>query len=69
MIEALSQDFRIYAVDAIYDDGRSVNSRPVKTTEDATGWLDRLFEALGLTERAQATMHSGCKPTLCATEC
>jgi len=48
LIEALSRDFRIYAVDAIYDDGRSVSSRPVKTTDDATGWLDRLFDALGL---------------------
>jgi pimeloyl-ACP methyl ester carboxylesterase len=35
-------------VDAIYDDGRSVSSKPIKTTEDATGWLDRLFDALGL---------------------
>jgi pimeloyl-ACP methyl ester carboxylesterase len=48
LIKALSERFRIYAVDAIYDDGLSVNSRPIKTTEDATGWLDRLFDALGL---------------------
>ncbi len=48
LVEALSKDFRIYAVDAIYDDGLSVSSRPIKTTEDATGWLDRLFDALGL---------------------
>jgi pimeloyl-ACP methyl ester carboxylesterase len=50
IIEALSKDFRTYAVDAIYDDGRSVNSRPIKTTADATGWLDRLFDALGLSD-------------------
>lgn len=48
LAEALSRSFRIYAVDAIYDDGRSVSSRPIKTTDDATGWLDRLFDALGL---------------------
>ena len=48
LIEALSEESRIYAVDAIYDDGRSVSSRPVKTTGDAIGWLDRLFDALGL---------------------
>ena len=48
LVEALSRDFRIYALDAIYDDGRSVSSRPIKTTSDATGWLDRLFDALGL---------------------
>jgi len=48
LIEELSKDYRTYAVDAIFDDGRSVNSRPIKTTEDVTGWLDRLFDALGL---------------------
>ena len=48
IVKALSKDFRTYAVDAIYDDGRSVNAQPVKTTDDATGWLDRLFDALGL---------------------
>ena len=50
LIEELSRDFRVYAVDAIYDDGRSVSSRPIKSTEDATGWLDRLFDALALDE-------------------
>ena len=48
MIEALSKDYRTYAVDAIYDDGRSVNTKPMKTIEDVTGWLDRLFDALEL---------------------
>lgn len=48
LVEALSKEFRIYAVDAIYDDGLSVSSRPIKTIDDATGWLDRLFDALGL---------------------
>jgi pimeloyl-ACP methyl ester carboxylesterase len=47
MIGALSKDYRTYAVDAIYDDGRSVNTKPMKTIEDVTGWLDRLFDALG----------------------
>jgi pimeloyl-ACP methyl ester carboxylesterase len=50
MIPALSEHFRTYAVDAIYDDGRSVNKRPIKTIDDATGWLDGLFDALGLRE-------------------
>ncbi len=50
VIEALSQRFRTYAVDAIYDVGRSVNARPIRTAADATAWLDRLLDALGLTE-------------------
>lgn len=49
LVESLSARFRTYAVDAIYDDGLSVSARPIKTTADAVGWLDRLFDGLGLT--------------------
>jgi pimeloyl-ACP methyl ester carboxylesterase len=49
LVVGLSERFRVYALDAIYDDGRSVNTRPIKTIGDATGWLDRLFDDLGLT--------------------
>ena len=48
MIESLSVRYRTYAVDAIYDVGRSVNRRPIKTVDDATRWLDNLFDELGL---------------------
>ena len=48
LVESLSGSFRTYAVDAIYDDGLSVNARPIKSTEDAVMWLDRLFDGLGL---------------------
>jgi len=48
MIEMLSERFRTYAVDAIYDVGRSVNRRPIKTVDDAIRWLDNLFDELGL---------------------
>jgi pimeloyl-ACP methyl ester carboxylesterase len=47
IIEPLSQQYRTYALDAIYDDGRSVNATPMKTPDDVAGWLDRLFDALG----------------------
>lgn len=50
LIAALSRDFRTYAVDGIYDVGRSVPSRAMKTTEDLTGWIGRLLDALGLHE-------------------
>ncbi len=48
MIEALSQGFRTYALDAIYDDGLSVNRVPIKTPDDVSRWLDGLFDELGL---------------------
>lgn len=48
LVESLAASHRTYAVDAIYDDGLSVSSRPIKTTQDAVMWLDRLFDALGL---------------------
>ena len=51
MIEHLSRSHRTYAVDAIYDVGRSVNHRPIKTTDDACVWLDNLLDALGLDDQ------------------
>jgi pimeloyl-ACP methyl ester carboxylesterase len=50
MIGRLSERFRTYALDAIYDSGRSVPSRPTAEIADVTGWLDRVFDALGLTD-------------------
>jgi pimeloyl-ACP methyl ester carboxylesterase len=47
-IKALSKDNRTYAVDNIYDCGRSIYSRDLKTPEDFVQWLDELFTALGL---------------------
>jgi pimeloyl-ACP methyl ester carboxylesterase len=50
-IEALSESYRTYAVDNIYDFGRSVFTRPLKTPEDFVRWLDELFDALDLKDR------------------
>lgn len=47
-IEALSREYRTYAVDNIYDCGRSIYSRDLKTPEDFVQWLDELFTALNL---------------------
>ncbi len=48
LVADLAETFRVFAVDAIYDDGRSVNTRPIKTMDDATAWIDHLLDALGL---------------------
>jgi pimeloyl-ACP methyl ester carboxylesterase len=47
-VEALSQDFRVHAVDGIYDYGRSVYTRFIDTPEDQARWLDELFNGLEL---------------------
>ena len=51
VIEALSEDFRTYAVDNPYDFGRSMGTRPGASTADYIDymkWLDELLDALGL---------------------
>ncbi|NIM47976.1 MAG: alpha/beta fold hydrolase, partial [Gemmatimonadales bacterium] len=47
-IEALSEQYRTYAVDIIGDFGRSVYTRPIESAADYVTWLDELFDALGL---------------------
>lgn len=47
-IESLSKDYRVFAVDNIYDNGRSIYSRPIENPEDYVQWLDELFIELGL---------------------
>ena len=50
-IEALSRHHRTYALDNIYDYGRSVYTRPIKNGEDFARWLDGLFRALALDDQ------------------
>jgi pimeloyl-ACP methyl ester carboxylesterase len=47
-IEALSENYRTYAVDNINDFGRSVYTRPISSPDDLVNWLDELFGALEL---------------------
>jgi len=47
-IEALSSRYRTYAVDNIYDYGRSVYTKPIESADDFVNWFDELFTALGL---------------------
>jgi pimeloyl-ACP methyl ester carboxylesterase len=50
-IEALSQQFRVYALDNIYDCGLSVYKKAFRTPDDFVAWLDHVFTALYLRER------------------
>jgi len=47
-IKALSEQYRVYAVDNIYDFGRSINTKNIKSSDDMMNWLDELFTALDL---------------------
>jgi pimeloyl-ACP methyl ester carboxylesterase len=47
-VEMLSENFKVYAIDNIYDFGRSRYTRAFKTPNDLMIWLDELFSALEL---------------------
>lgn len=47
-IESLSQQYRTYAIDNIYDCGRSIYARTLTSPEDLIQWLDELFTVLDL---------------------
>lgn len=47
-IKAFSACYKTYAVDNIYDFGRSVYTRPITKPEDFVNWLNELFTSLGL---------------------
>jgi len=48
LIEPLAAHFRTYALDAIYDEGRSVPVRPMPDVEGLWSWLDAVLDGLGL---------------------
>lgn len=50
LIAPLSARFRTYALDSIYDAGRSVPARPMKDVSELTAWIDGVLDALGLTD-------------------
>jgi pimeloyl-ACP methyl ester carboxylesterase len=47
-VEALSAHYRVYAVDNIYDVGRSVYTKKFETEIDMIDWLDEVHDGLGL---------------------
>jgi pimeloyl-ACP methyl ester carboxylesterase len=47
-IKGLSESYRTYAVDTIYDFGRSVFTKIFKLPDDLVAWMDELFSALDL---------------------
>ena len=49
-VGGLSEEFRTFAIDNIYDSGRGAYSSIFRTPDDFVDWLDELFDALELGE-------------------
>ena len=47
-IKEFSEHYKTYAIDCIYDNGRSIYSSPLKELRDFVNWLDELFDSLNL---------------------
>lgn len=64
LIGQLSARFRTYALDAIYDEGRSIPRHPVCSIDDLCCWLDDVLNALGLDDGiTMAGQSYGCYAT------
>lgn len=64
LIKPLSSRFRTYTLDAIYDEGRSVPTRPIATVDDLRLWLDDVLDGLGLDDGiTMAGQSYGCYAT------
>jgi pimeloyl-ACP methyl ester carboxylesterase len=57
-IAGLSQSFRVYSVDNIYDIGRSVYTKVMKSPDDFVFWLDDLCNGLGLMDSVNLVGYS-----------
>jgi pimeloyl-ACP methyl ester carboxylesterase len=57
-IKALSSVYRTYALDNIYDFGRSVYTRKMETPNDYSKWLDELFDTLSLGKNIRIAGYS-----------
>ncbi|UTB32374.1 MAG: alpha/beta hydrolase [Methanobacterium sp. ERen5] len=47
-IKDLSKNYRTYAIDDIYGNGRSIGTKTINDSNDLNNWLDELFDALKL---------------------
>jgi pimeloyl-ACP methyl ester carboxylesterase len=57
-IAALSGEYRTYALDNIWDFGRSVPTRRIQSGRDFSGWLDELFDTLRLGKEIRIVGYS-----------
>ena len=57
-IKALSEEYRAYALDNIYDWGRSVYTRKIENGKDYADWLDELFDTLHFDDKIRIIGYS-----------
>jgi pimeloyl-ACP methyl ester carboxylesterase len=57
-VGALSEHFRIYAIDDLHGSGRSINAPGFLTSDDRVTWLNCLFDALNLGKSICLIGHS-----------
>lgn len=57
-IQAFSSVYRTYALDNIYDFGRSVYTGKMETHDDFSQWLDELFDKLSLRQNIRIAGYS-----------
>ena len=50
-VESLSKHYRVYAVDNVYDNGRSIPRKIMTDANDYVSWLNELFDTLGIHDR------------------
>jgi pimeloyl-ACP methyl ester carboxylesterase len=48
VIKTFSENYRVYALDNIYDFGRSIYTKQMKNSKDFSNWLNELFATLEL---------------------
>jgi len=57
-IKEFSKEYRTYALDNIYDWGRSVYTRKIETGQDFAGWLNELFDTLHIDNNIRIVGYS-----------
>lgn len=57
-IKAFSEEYRTFALDNIYDFGRSVYTRKIESGQDFSHWLDELFDSLKLSNNIRVIGYS-----------
>ena len=50
-VESLSKHYKVYTVDNVYDNGRSIPGKIMTDANDYVSWLNELFDALGFHDR------------------
>ena len=50
-VESLSKHYRVYAIDNVYDNGRSIPIKIMAGANDYVSWLNELFDTLGIHDR------------------